>query len=183
MISTSKFFLSCAGAATLITVPMPVSAAIPAGNISAGDEYSLSDAQASDYYRRRHRHYRHRNRIDGGDILTGIAIIAGIAVIADAVESKPRRDRNDAPPPRDYDDNRANDTEDSDDVGAAVTACSNAAERSAGNGLRVSEIRNVNRDGAGWRVDGALGGSSPRNFSCATSNGRIEYIRLDDRDI
>jgi hypothetical protein len=172
-----KFMLATGAAAMLATTPMPVMAAAISKN---SDTASIADvmAQNADGYRRR---YRHRDRVDAGDVLTGIGILAGIAIIAGAASdgnkqsrNEPRyEDRNDEP--RDdqpvYQDN---------DLGSAVSVCTDAAERSAGNNARVSEIRSVTRDGNGWRVEGDLNNDG---FTCAATDGRVDYIRINNRDI
>ncbi|MEE9434743.1 MAG: hypothetical protein V3V15_10950 [Sphingorhabdus sp.] len=131
--------------------------------------------QATDYRRyRRHRHRRHR--VDVGDIITGIGILAGIAIIADAASKENRSERRERQ--RDYPDRR--DTRHSgNDLGAAVSACTDAAERAAGDGSQVDGIRSANRDGPGWRVSGDL--SSSRGFDCGVNNGVVDFIQLDDR--
>jgi hypothetical protein len=127
---------------------------------------------------------RHHDRVDGGDILTGIGILAGIAIIASAAsKSNKRSDRDNERYPTRYPDNSQNRTTASNDVGVAVSACSNAAERSAGSDARVQEIRSVTRDGAAWQVEGTIGGgrSNSDSFSCAATNGEVDYIRLGGR--
>jgi len=116
-------------------------------------------------------HRRHRGRVNGGDVLAGILILGGIAAIASAA-SKNKRDRRyrdrDYRNDRRYDDRRSDNRYDSRsnrrNMGAmetAINVCANAAEQRAGDKARVSEIRSVARDGAGWRVEGDLTGSDP----------------------
>lgn len=199
--------LGCAATALLTTSATPVLAA-NLGSISsvqtvAGDDLSQS---SSDYHRRRHHHH---DRIDGGDIVAGIGILAGIAIIADiASKSKKnkRRTQGDQYPdsyPQDryptdrYPQDNRNDTRDAvpggrdnsgNDVGTAVDACTRAAEQKAGGNARVGEIDSVTREGSGWQVLGTLSdgdrSNGDRKFNCATSNGVVDTIRLDDgRDI
>jgi hypothetical protein len=113
--------------------------------------------------------------------LTGIGILAGIAIIADAASKADKRDR-DEPRYEDRDDDRRDDRPayQDNDLGTAVSACTDAAERSAGNGARVSEIRSVTRDGNGWRVEGDL---DKDGFTCAATGGQVDYIRINDREI
>jgi hypothetical protein len=132
------------------------------------------------------RHHRDHDRIDGGDVLTGIGILAGIAILASAVSSGSKKHRSDTRYPDQYPrsyDNRSGDSRSyqgsSDDVGTAVNACSEAAERSAGDGSRVDEIRSVTRDGSAWLVEGALGGGRKGDgFRCSATYGQVDYIRL-----
>ncbi len=145
---------------------------------------SISPAVARDYD-----HYgygrRHHDRIDGGDVLTGIGILAGIAILASAAsKSSKRKDDSDRYPTR-YPENNQPRSSASNDVGSAVSACSDAAERSAGNGARVEEIRSVTRDGGAWQVEGAIAGgrSNSDNFSCGVTNGEVDFIRMGGRTL
>jgi hypothetical protein len=173
----AKALLASGTAAMLAVTPMPLMAANMGQKSeakSAGDVMQ----QSADGYRRR---WRHRDRIDGGDILTGIGILAGIAIIADAASKADKRDREE---PR-YDDRNDDRRDDrpayqDNDLGTAVSACTDAAERSAGDGARVSEIRSVTRDGNGWRVEGDL---DQDGFTCAATGGKVDYIRINDREI
>jgi hypothetical protein len=169
----NKAMLASGTAAMLAVTPMPSFAANMAAPAKAdGADHILQ--QSNDGHRRR---WRHRDRVDAGDVIAGIGILAGIAIIADAASKADKRDRDepryeerrDEPPV--YQDN---------DLGTAVNVCTDAAERSMGNGARVSEIRSVTREGEGWRVEGDLNNNS---FNCAATNGRVDYIRLGDREI
>jgi hypothetical protein len=199
MTSFRAIVLSSAALALLATSAAPAIAANitkPVSVSSAGD-----DMQSASDYHRRYRH--HRDRVDAGDVIAGIGILAGIAIIAD-VASKAKKDKRrtsgdrypgdysqDRYPqdrsPEDRSDTRPyNPSGPSDrnysagnDLGAAVDACSRAAEQSAGGNARVEEIRSVTREGAGWQVLGRLNGTA-RGFSCTTSNGVVDTIRMDD---
>ncbi len=143
---------------------------------------SAAPAMARDYrYDGYGRYGRHHDRIDGGDVLTGIGILAGIAILAGAVSSSSKKARTSERYPDQYpqrSDNGSYQTG-SDDVGAAVSACSQAAERSAGDGTRVDEIRSVTREGSAWLVEGALGsGRNSGSFRCSATYGQVDYIRL-----
>jgi hypothetical protein len=174
---SSKAALSAALAAMVITTPLPAFAAVGTGDVAMKNSSAMVE-QSSEYHRRR---WRHRDRVDGGDILTGIGILAGIAILADAASSSSKRDRNNRrydDRPRDYDRQSAPDFRGGNDVGTAVSACTDAAERSA-NG-RVDEIRSVTRNGNSWQVDGTIGDDS---FVCSASDGRVDSIRINDRAI
>jgi hypothetical protein len=178
-----------------MAAPMHSSSAI-ATPIDAGELGWTADSDRAEGwggYRgyRGHRHYR--DRIDGGDILAGILVIGGIAAIASAA-SKNDRDRRyedrDYPTqnPR-YDDRRADDRRDSrydrgtGDMELAISACSDAAERQAGRDARVSAIDSVVRDGEGWRIEGELSNSDRRTFVCGSSEGRVDFVQLDNDDL
>lgn len=163
---------------------MTIGGALPA--IAASTSHDTAKAgsyeQASNY--RRGWNNRHRDRVDAGDILTGIGILAGIAIIADAA-SKSNRNRNDAPPPppERYPDDYSYDAaapRAGNDIGSAVEACSAAAERSAGGDARVEEIRSATRDGSGWRVEGSLSGNGSDGFICGANGGVVDFIQLQN---
>lgn len=201
MTTIRSIALGCAATALLATSTTPVLAA-NSGSISSVQNVSGDDLlQASSDYRRRH---RHRDRIDAGDIAAGIGILAGIAIIADIASKSNKNKRRtqgdqypdsypqDRYPPNQYPQDSRQDTRDAvpgggynsgNDVGAAVDACARAAEQKAGDNARVGEIDSVTREGSGWQVIGTLS-DSDRKFNCATSNGVVDTIRLDDgRDI
>ncbi len=178
-----------AGAAGAAMVIMPVSPAFSAPmNAPVKAESGLGD-NAQDY--RRHRRRYDHDRIDGGDIAVGIGILAGIAIIADIASKSKKKDgytKGDRYPdsyPQDSRDSVPSSTQDDrnyssgNDLGSAVSLCSEAAERSAGGSARVEEIRSVTREGSGWQVIGNLSGGA-RGFTCATSAGQVEYVRLND---
>ena len=136
---------------------------------------------------------RHRNRVDAGDVLAGVLIFGGIAAIASAA-SKNKRDRRYDNRDYRYDrrnddrryDNRRSDSRSDRGTGSmdtAISACSNAAERQAGDNVRVSEIQSVARDGAGWRVEGGLSGSEQRTFLCGATDGRVDFVQLGNGDL
>ncbi len=190
--------MSSAALALLATSAAPAIAANVTKPVTASD--TGGDMHSANDYRRRHRGYRHhRDRVDAGDVIAGIGILAGIAIIADAA-SKSKKDKRrtsgerypDSYPQDRYPQDRSDDSRPynpsgssqgnysaGNDLGAAVDACSRAAEQSAGSNARVEEIRSVTREGAGWQVLGRLNGTA-RGFSCTTSNGVVDAIRMDD---
>ena len=175
---SAKLMLASGAAAMLATTPLP---AMAASMDTASKAYSTADMmqQTADGHRRR---YRHRNHVDAGDVLTGIGILAGIAILAGAASDASKQSRND-PRYEDRNDYPQQDRpvyQDYNAVGSAVSVCTDAAERSANNNARVSEIRSVTRDGNGWRVEGDLNDDS---FTCAATDGRVDYIRINNRDI
>ena len=173
-----KFMLASGAASMLAATPLPVMAATMS---KKSETYSSADVmeQTADGHRRR---YRHRDRVDAGDVLTGIGILAGIAILAGAASDADKQSRNE-PRYEDRNDYPQQDRpvyQDGNEVGSAVSVCTDAAERSAGNDARVSEIRSVTRDGNGWRVEGDLNYDS---FTCSATDGRVDYIRINNRDI
>jgi hypothetical protein len=172
---SGKAILASGAAAMLAVTPLPSFAA----NVGAKAQASVGD-DSSDY-RRRH---RHRDRVDAGDILTGIGILAGIAILADAASKSDKKERDEPRyDDRDYDRGEEAPVYRDNDMGAAVSLCTNAAERSAGNGARVREVTSVTSESNGWRVQGQLDGDYARGFDCSAVNGRVDYVRLDDGSI
>lgn len=174
---SGKSILVIGAAAMVAVTPMPAMAASMAKTTDARSAGDIMQ-QSADGHRRR---YDHHDRVDGGDILTGIGILAGIAIIASAASSADKKSRND----RRYEDRNDDRRDDrpvyqENDLGSAVTLCTDAAESSAGNNARVSEIRSVTRDGNGWRVEGDLNSDS---FTCAATDGRVDYIRINNNEI
>jgi hypothetical protein len=208
MSSFRKIALGTAALATLaaaatpaMAVPISPQASVPISpQVSAGGSEDILQ-QAGDYHRRYRGYRHHRDRVDAGDVIAGIGILAGIAIIADAAskskrdsrrtsgdrypESYPQRgderaDRDNRPysPDGSFGSNYS-----AGDVGAAVDICSRAAEQSADGDARVDEIRSVTRAGSGWQVQGRMSGNA-RAFDCTTANGVVDTIRWDDgRDI
>lgn len=132
------------------------------------------------------RGYRHRDRIDGGDILAGILIIGGIAAIASAASKNARDNRGYENQTSRYPDNQRNDDysrNSSNEMQSAIGVCADAAEQRAGRNARVEAISSVTRDQDGWRVEGNLSGATQNSFVCSATNGRVDFIQLDDRDI
>ena len=175
---TIKLVLASGAAAMLAGTPLPSFAATMA---QKSETFSTADVmqQSADGHRRR---YRHRDRVDAGDVLTGIGILAGIAIIAGAASDADKQRRNE-PRYEDRSDDQRDDRpvyQDDNALSSAVSLCTDAAERSAGNSARVSEIRSVTRDGNGWRVEGDLNYDS---FTCAATDGRVDYIRINNREI
>jgi hypothetical protein len=118
-----------------------------------------------------HHHRWHRDRIDGGDILAGAAIIGVIAAIAGAKERE-REARAPAPLPEDRQGYAYDGAERSAGLGRAADMCADAVERGAN---RVASVDNVARDGEGWAVSGAL--ESGAGFSCRIGNdGQVQGV-------
>lgn len=140
-----------------------------------------------------HRHQRHGNGVDAGDIFAGLLVIGGIAAIASAATKSERdkRDRDDRYPDGDrreegarYGEPRAGDYRPRDryaeadrSADMAVETCVDEIER--GN-REVGSVDSVNRESEGWRIDGLLSGG--REFSCTVDrDGRILRAAVDGR--
>lgn len=184
--------ISLSGAILSITaVPaVPVTAAdinVVSSNVptSIDDQTPVWTEDNADRRRRRHR----RGRVRTGDIFTGIAILGGIAILADAASKSKKRSRNDYPrndyPPQNVP-QQNNPPQNSpqggfggNDISSAVNICSDAALQSAGEQYQVNQIRSVTRDGQGWRVEGNLIGPNSAGFSCGVTNGNVQFIQLN----
>ena len=139
-------------------------------------------------------HRRHHDRVDAGDVLTGILILGGIAVLVDAASKNKRGNRNDGRDerrnyPQRSDDNSqreqnggyANDNRpewnQAGGIDAAVSTCTSEVARGS---ARVDGVDSVNRAGDGWRVQGRT--SSGGNFTCTVDGaGRIRNVNVDGR--
>ena len=133
---------------------------------------------------------RHHDRVDAGDVITGILIIGGIAVLADAVSKGKRErrdDRRDDRPRQSGDYPRGQNNGYGDDsrpewnqgngIDAAVRACTSEVARGS---TRVDGVDSVNRDGDGWRVQGRTGNGG--QFTCSVDGaGRIRNVNVDGR--
>lgn len=173
-----KTALAAGLTAMVATTPLPAMAAYGSKQaVTQRHEASVFDG-ASDYHRRRWRN--RRLDVDAGDVILGIGLIAAIAAVADSADKNRRNDprREEEPRYRDYDRDPAPSYNGGSDVGSAVSACTDAAERAA-NG-RVDEIGSVTREGAGWRVVGEIGND---DFTCTVTDGRVDDIRIGDREI
>ncbi len=166
----------CASAATAVTPSY--AAPIFSQEPTAVQQDSRILEQANDHYRRRwHRHgHRHRNRVDAGDVLTGIGILAGVAIIADAASNGDRRNREDRYPQERTSNDRSRDDYQDSSLEGAISVCSNAAQRSASD-ARVDEITSARRDGAAWLVSGKL--SDARGFDCGARDGAVDFIQIN----
>ncbi|MBA4161055.1 MAG: hypothetical protein C0515_02995 [Novosphingobium sp.] len=141
----------------------------------------------------------HRDRVDAGDVLTGILIIGGIAAIASAASNSSKRDRD-----RRRDDDRRYPDEQyrrdsnagygqdnrpewreregtSSGVGGGIDGAVNACiDEVARGSARVDGVDAVNREGKGWRVQGQTikGGT----FVCSVDgSGRVTEVSVDGK--
>lgn len=135
----------------------------------------------------------HRDRVDAGDVLTGILIIGGIAAIASAASNSNKNKKRDRYERREesYPDQRDQRDYSRDDrpewqeqqsgggINSAINRCMSEVSRGSS---RVDEVDSVAREGDGWRVMGRT--SSGSQFSCAVDrDGRIRNVNIDGRAI
>ena len=130
------------------------------------------------------RGYRHRDRVDAGDVLAGVLIIGGIAAIASAASNSSRnRDYRDDRYRNDYRYRSSDDRADyrrgdsrytsGSGIDNAVNMCVGAIERD----VRVGSVDSVDRDAAGWLVTGTIYNGD--GFSCRIDgNGRVDGINF-----
>lgn len=137
-----------------------------------------------------YRHHHNGRGVDFGDVLLGGLIVGGVVAIASAASKQKERERAErsydpyyrdyhsraVPPPVHAPHERPRYA----DVGSvddAASACANAAEGIDGG--RVTSIRAVSRDGAGWRVDGYVSGNrGEESFACGTRSGVVDFIQI-----
>ncbi len=172
MIRIKRISVGAALAATVSMATSPVLAAevpVPHGQ-SRVAQANVAQWDADGTNVERHRRWRDRDRIDGGDILAGVLILGGIAAIASAAsDDNDRRERV----PEDYryreDDYRA--SESGQGIDRAVDMCLAEIERNT----RVEEVGNVARTADGWIVSGRLYNGD--SFDCRIDrNGRIADV-------
>jgi hypothetical protein len=179
-------------AAPASAAQLPVTPAVQTQSVSAdvfGSAPANADAVWSDEavttdwfgYRGfgRYGRYRHRNRVDAGDVIAGVLIIGGIAAIASAASNNNNRNRRsrDVDYRRDRevrsDDRRGNarSSAGSSGLDRAVSMCRNAIERD----VRIDSVDGVTRTGSGWTVTGAIFNGTP--FTCQIGpDGQIDRV-------
>ncbi len=129
----------------------------------------------------------HDDGIDGGDILTGLLILGGVAVIVGAASdsAKNRDQRARYPEPRypqpaapGYGVDDRPQWNESGGINSAVNRCMDEIDRGR---TRVDSVDSVNRTGDGWRVEGRADGGA---FSCTVdADGRIRQVTIDGHAI
>ena len=138
-----------------------------------------SAATNADGYRR----WRHRDRVDAGDVIAGVLVLGTIAAVASAA-SKAKQDRTYRYPqrypypdrPYDYRSRPLDSRYDGRGLDGAVDTCVREVER---NGA-VDAVDRAERTGTGWHVSGRTRGGAP--FDCTIgSDGRIEAIDMSGR--
>jgi hypothetical protein len=136
--------------------------------------------------------YGHRDRVDAGDVITGILIIGGIAAIASAASNNKKRDRYERRSDdgrnddgryeqdrnsRDYADDSRPQWQEGSGINGAINRCLGEVSRGSG---QSAEVDSVSRDGDGWRVTGRASGGE---FSCSIDrDGRIRNVQVAGRD-
>lgn len=151
-----------------------------AWNATEGQTYEQYRTYRHDRYDRRYDRYRGRDKVDAGDILTGVLILGGIAAVVNAAtRSNERQTRY---PDADYRNSRDRDSRypaqnssyrssDARGLDRAAAMCVESIERDT----RVESVDSVNRNANGWRVTGRLYDGA--SFSCSIdADGRIQAI-------
>lgn len=169
--------------AAAVTLPGPAPASIDRGIGDVLDTAADTGIATAEAWRGGWRGHRHRDRVDAGDVLTGVLILGTIAAMANAASRAsqrraypyPDRPYPDRPyPDRPYD-YRADDTRDQHPRGldSAADMCLREVERDA----RVREVTSVQRNAGGWYVTGSL--ASGAGFTCSIgSDGRIDRVDI-----
>jgi hypothetical protein len=171
-----RFIRSGVVAATAFALALPAAPVFAGGwggsGVSAGIGYGSG-------YRGHRGRWRHRDRVDAGDVIAGIAIIGVIAAIASS-GSKTRRNRTDSADRRRVDQSIVSEDQ-------AVDACADAAQRQGGEAASVREILAVDRTTDGWDVEGTIeqrdgwrdSSGDRRRFTCAVRQGEIDAVFID----
>lgn len=162
----------------LIAASLATTSATPAMAGSWGGGYSSGYGWGHGYGKGyRHRHYRHRDRVDAGDVIGAVAVIGIIAALASSA-SKAKKNRTDAG----YSGNRGDILSENE----AVDACAVAAEREAGGRASVRDISEVDRTSDGWDVSGVVerrdnwrDPAEKRRFTCMVRFGSIDNVYID----
>ena len=144
-------------------------------------QVDVASPGVSDNTAQYHRRYR-RDRVDVGDILTGVLIIGGIAAIANSAKRSEERRRDARYRDADWRDGNYPDrdtryrTDDTRGIDNAVARCVREIERD----VRVEGVDSVERDASGWRVAGVLYNGD--GFTCRIgSDGQIEDVDYSGR--
>ena len=172
-----RFASAAALAATASMVAAPLAAAelprLPGhAAVTTAGAFEADDVNGAN-----HRRWRHRDRVDAGDVVAGVAVVGVLAALASAVSKQSKRDRARTEgypyPDRPYDYRAPTDSRYGDGAGIdrAVDMCAREVER---NGA-IDTVDTVERTGTGWRVAGRMRGGSPFNCSIG-SDGRIEGV-------
>jgi hypothetical protein len=182
-----KTVSSAVVAAMMATAATPAFAGGYGGGYGGGTYISSGFGYGSGYgrgYRRRH----HRDRVDAGDVIAGIAVIGVIAAIASsASKKKQQRQAGGGYPPRDIgrDDGRSTGRINSETE--AVDACAMAAEERGGNTASVRDISQVDKTNDGWDIEGVIEerdnwrdrSGERRRFTCSVRYGNVDHVYID----
>ena len=171
-----RFAAASACAAAFCMAATPVAAVeLPRASMPASHAASVVyEGDSAENYR--YRRYRHRDRIDGGDILAGVLILGTIAAVASAASSNNRQREAErrAPYPREEYRYRSDYNTDGRGLDRAVGMCVDQIERGPD---RVGSVDGANRTGEGWTVSGALDDGA--GFTCRIDNmGRIRAVEI-----
>lgn len=172
----TKFSTGAALAAVLALTATPAAAVELPVFTNAPANVETGEASEQNHHHR-YRRYRHRNRVDAGDVVAGVLVLGTIAAIAgvfdgdnDRRDRDRYRERNRDRDYRNYDD-RA-DRYDSSGIERAADMCVEQVERGED---RVGEVTEANRGADGWRIAGTLENGSAWN--CWIDNqGRIRSV-------
>ena len=184
-IGKSKFASALALGAVLSLTATPAAAvdlpAVGSGQVKV-ETGAWAEQNQHHRYRRDRYGYRYRNRVDAGDVITGVLVLGTIAAIAGVFDGDDdRRDRRDRDyrdrdyrngdyRDRDYDDRR--DRYESEGVERAADMCVDQIERGED---RVDDVTDATRRGDGWHVSGTL--ENGGNWTCWIDNqGRIREV-------
>jgi hypothetical protein len=172
-LTSSKLAAATAVAAAFSMLPVPA-AAVELPMAHAAKAY---DADAGNVHRHKRGRWRHRDRVDAGDILTGVLILGGIAAIAGAVENNDRDEPYLYPPPPPpqprYDASPRYES------GAMERAVENCVSTVEDHGARVAGVDSAARRGDVWDVAGSQESGAP--WSCSIDqDGVLVDLEIGD---
>lgn len=181
---TNRLSIAAALAAGVSLIATPVAAAgLPVASHAQVRNADYDAAADRGHGRRDWDWGRHRghDRIDGGDILTGLLILGGIAVIAGAANGNGNgNSQNDEPDyPVTYpEDSRSapSGTFRSGGMDRAVEMCVGEVER---RNAEVGEVDSANRGADGWFISGSTRTGAP--WACRIGNdGQVDSVDVGD---
>lgn len=153
-----------------------LSAPAAAIELPAAHTAEAYDADAGNVNRHKRGRWRHRDRVDAGDILTGVLILGGIAAIASAVENNDRDEPYRYPPPTPEPRYDASPRYESGAMERAVESCVSTVED---HGARVAGVDSAARRGDVWDVAGSQEDGAP--WACSIDeDGVLVDLEIGD---
>lgn len=171
-IKSSKLAAATALAAVFSMLATPAAAV----ELPLAHAAKVYDADAGNAHRHKRGRWRHRDRVDAGDILTGVLILGGIAAIASAVERNDRDEPYRYPPPPPEPGYDAPPRYESGAMERAVESCVSTVED---HGARVAGVDSAARRGDVWDVAGSQENGAP--WACSIDeDGVLVDLEIGD---
>ncbi len=171
-LKSSKLAAATAVAAAISMLAAPAAAV----ELPAAHAAKAHDADAGNVNRHKRGRWRHRDRVDAGDILTGLLVLGGIAAVASAIESDDRDEPYRYPPPPPEPNYDAPPRYESGAMERAVESCVSTVED---HGARVAGVDRAARRGDVWDVAGTQEGGAP--WACSIDeDGVLVDLEIGD---